>query len=123
MADMPLTPREEAYVRRIHELERTIALMAGEAQPLTKREHQLLVCIVEMTDANGVCPSYGELVAELELASKSNIHRLLGVIEKKGWIRRTHYGVRSIVVLHRPDMPDVSDPEFTLAPELVAAAQ
>jgi repressor LexA len=41
----------------------------------------------------------------LNVASKSNIHRLLGALEERGFIRRLRHRSRAIEVLKMPKTP------------------
>lgn len=87
---------------------------------------QMIIClnvINELTAATGVPPSYAEIAAELDLTSRSQIHRLVCSLEERGWISRLHGRGRSITILQQ--VPALSEPVFVLAedtagPELLA---
>lgn len=124
MPDLPMTRREVDLTRQVAELERENASIKGRLVPLTRTQRDLLAILVELKAKNGgIVPSYDELAAELGLAGKSGIARLLEQIESKGWIRRFSTRARGIYIIHRPEMPDLVDPTFSLAPDLMAAAQ
>jgi SOS-response transcriptional repressor LexA len=71
---------------------------------LTQRQRQVLDFLIDFTRANrGVSPSYDEVAAHLGFKSKSNTHRVLGDLEKRGFIRRLPNRVRAVEVLRTPD--------------------
>ncbi|MHA1598433.1 MAG: transcriptional repressor LexA, partial [Alphaproteobacteria bacterium] len=58
----------------------------------------------------GVSPSFDEMKDALGLASKSGIHRLIGGLEERGFIRRLAHRARALEVLKLPENMD-SRPE------------
>ncbi len=87
---------------------------------LTPRQRQCMQVLQELYDATGMAPSYDELCIELELASKSGVHRLMIELQRRGWIEQAYGKKRAIRILRRVPMPDFTPPEFLLAPDLLA---
>lgn len=71
---------------------------------LTQKQRELLrfLCIY-MDASEGVAPSFVEMMEAMGVASRSNIHRMLGELEYRGIIRRIPYRRRAIEILQRPD--------------------
>ncbi|WP_439471314.1 LexA family protein [Brevundimonas sp.] len=67
----------------------------------------------------GVAPSFQEIADELDLASKSAVHRLLDALQERGHIRRDRAQARSIELVSAAtsfDLTALSDAELkTLA--------
>jgi repressor LexA len=55
---------------------------------LTAKQHELLVFINQRLDQSGISPSFEEMKEALDLKSKSGVHRLIGALEERGFIRR-----------------------------------
>jgi SOS-response transcriptional repressor LexA len=55
---------------------------------LTKRQRQTLKFITSYMDKNDYAPTYDEIRAELGIASKSGINRLVLALEQRGLIVR-----------------------------------
>lgn len=70
---------------------------------LTKKQSQLLLYINEMLLKNGVCPSYEEMRQHLGLHSKSGIHRMVGALEERRFVRRLPNKARALEVLALPE--------------------
>lgn len=68
---------------------------------LTAKARELLAYIASCD----LCPTYEEMRAALGVASKSNIYRLLGQLEERGYIYRLPNRTRAIEVLRLPDKP------------------
>jgi DNA-binding MarR family transcriptional regulator len=68
---------------------------------LTPQQKRLFDFIVAKIDGEGVAPTFTDIQAHLGLKSKSGIHRMLGQLEAKGFIRRVPAKVRAIEVLRR----------------------
>src|SRR5271165_1709976 len=75
---------------------------------LTPKQKQLLLFINERIEASGVPPSFDEMKEALDLRSKSGIHRLIGALEERGFIRRLPHRARALEVLKLPD--NVAEP-------------
>ena len=75
---------------------------------LTRKQHELLMFIHERIRETGVSPSFDEMKAALDLASKSGIHRLITALEERGFIRRLAHRARALEVLKLPDQAAVT---------------
>jgi repressor LexA len=69
---------------------------------LTKKQHELLMFIDRRLAADGVSPSFEEMKEALGLKSKSGIHRLIGGLEERGFIRRLPHRARALEIVKRP---------------------
>ncbi|WND02374.1 transcriptional repressor LexA [Temperatibacter marinus] len=70
---------------------------------LTKKQNLLLMFIHEKVQENGVAPSFDEMKDALGLKSKSGIHRLVGALEERGFLRRLANRARALEVVKLPD--------------------
>ena len=70
---------------------------------LTKKQRNLLLFINEKLQENGVAPSFDEMKDALNLKSKSGIHRLIGALEERQFIRRLPNRARALEILRLPD--------------------
>lgn len=70
---------------------------------LTKKQHQLLMFIHERMQSDGVAPSFDEMKLALDLKSKSGIHRLIGALEERGFLRRLPHRARALEVVKLPE--------------------
>lgn len=66
---------------------------------LTPTQSKLLVYIEKTLTTTGVAPSYDEMREHMGLASKSNIHRIIGELVQRGRLRvmRKHRRAMEIV--------------------------
>ncbi len=87
---------------------------------LTAKQQQLLIYIKQHLEKGGVSPSFEEMKDALDLKSKSGIHRLIGALEERGFIRRLPNRARALEVLKLPD--GVAVMPAKPAPSLVAPA-
>lgn len=70
---------------------------------LTAKQKKLLEFIhAETRKSNGICPSYEEMRAHMDIKSKSGIHTMIGALENRGFISRIPNCARSIEVLRMP---------------------
>ena len=69
---------------------------------LTPKQRDLLKLIHERVQTDGVVPSYEEMREELELTSKSGVHRLVTALEERGFIRRLANKARAIEITNLP---------------------
>lgn len=76
---------------------------------LTKKQHQLLMFIHERMQSDGVAPSFDEMKLALALKSKSGIHRLIGALEERGFLRRLPHRARALEVVKLPENAAASD--------------
>lgn len=70
---------------------------------LTPKQHELLMFIHERLRESGVAPSFDEMKEALNLKSKSGIHRLIGALEDRGFIRKLPHKARAMEILRLPD--------------------
>jgi repressor LexA len=70
---------------------------------LTAKQHALLVFIHERLEASGISPSFEEMKEALDLKSKSGVHRLIGALEERGFLRRLPNRARALEVVKMPD--------------------
>lgn len=70
---------------------------------LTAKQNELLRFIHERLEANGVSPSFEEMKEALDLKSKSGVHRLIGALEERGFIRRLANRARALEVVKMPE--------------------
>ncbi|MGB5077140.1 MAG: transcriptional repressor LexA [Sphingorhabdus sp.] len=70
---------------------------------LTAKQNELLRFIHERLEASGVSPSFEEMKAALDLKSKSGVHRLIGALEERGFIRRLANRARALEVVKMPE--------------------
>ena len=86
---------------------------------LTKKQYQLLLLIRDRMNRDGVAPSFDEMKDALQLKSKSGIHRLIGSLEERGFLRRLPHKARALEVLKLPD--SASDrPASGFAPNIIS---
>ena len=70
---------------------------------LTAKQRELLLFINQRLMATGVSPSFDEMKDALRLKSKSGIHRLVGGLEERGFIRRLPHRARALEVTKLPE--------------------
>ncbi len=70
---------------------------------LTKKQLELLEFIHARLQRDGVPPSFDEMKDQLDLRSKSGIHRLITALEERGFIRRLPHRARAIEIVKLPD--------------------
>ena len=70
---------------------------------LTRKQHELLLFIQDRLAKSGVSPSFEEMKEALDLKSKSGVHRLIGALEERQFIRRLPNRARALEVLRLPD--------------------
>ena len=70
---------------------------------LTLKQRELLLFINQRLMATGVSPSFDEMKDALHLKSKSGIHRLVGGLEERGFIRRLPHRARALEVTKLPE--------------------
>jgi repressor LexA len=80
---------------------------------LTRKQHELLRFIDARLGENGISPSFEEMKEALALKSKSGVHRLIGALEERGFLRRLPNRARALEVLK---MPEVGAARATPAP-------
>ena len=70
---------------------------------LTANQQELLPFIHHRLEAGGVSPSFEEMKEALDLKSKSGVHRLIGALEERGFIRRLANRARALEVVKMPE--------------------
>ena len=70
---------------------------------LTSKQNELLRFIHERLEISGVSPSFEEMKDALALKSKSGVHRLIGALEERGFIRRLPNRARALEILQLPE--------------------
>ena len=70
---------------------------------LTRKQRDLLLFIHDKLQVNGIAPSFDEMKDALNLKSKSGIHRLIGALEERQFIRRLPNRARALEILRLPD--------------------
>jgi repressor LexA len=70
---------------------------------LTRKQHELLAFINRRLAETGVSPSFEEMKEALSLRSKSGVHRLIGALEERKFIRKLPNRARALEVLRLPD--------------------
>ena len=70
---------------------------------LTAKQYELLIFINQRLDESGISPSFEEMKEALDLKSKSGVHRLIGALEERGFIRRLANRARALEVMKMPE--------------------
>lgn len=69
---------------------------------LTRRQKQVLDCLVQFINRKGYSPSFEEIGKSLRLSSLATVHKHIETLEKKGFVRRGYNQSRSIEVVAMP---------------------
>ena len=80
---------------------------------LTAKQHELLIFINQRLDESGISPSFEEMKEALDLKSKSGVHRLIGALEERGFIRRLANRARALEVMKMPEGGNVGGNNVT----------
>ena len=70
---------------------------------LTRKQHELLLFINDRLGETGVSPSFEEMKEALDLKSKSGVHRLIGALEERQFLRRLPNRARALEVVRLPE--------------------
>jgi len=70
---------------------------------LTKKQVELLDFIRNFIKKNKISPSYDEMRNNLNLKSKSGIHRIISALEEREFIRRLPNRARAIELIRKPE--------------------
>lgn len=70
---------------------------------LTAKQHELLLFIHHRLAETGVSPSFEEMKEALDLRSKSGVHRLIGALEERQFLRRLPNRARALEVMRLPE--------------------
>ena len=92
-----LTREQNANKQSVNRFEQAEIVM------LTSKQKELLLFINDRIKTDGVSPSFDEMKAALNLASKSGIHRLIVALEERNFIRRLPNRARALEVLKLPE--------------------
>lgn len=87
---------------------------------LTPKQHELLMYIDQHLRRTGCSPSFDEMKDGLNLKSKSGIHRLIGALEERGFLRRHKHRARALEVVRMPSdllLPERAEARF--APNVI----
>ena len=86
---------------------------------LTRKQHELLVYIDQHLRRTGCSPSFEEMKEALDLKSKSGIHRLIGALQERGFLRRHKHRARALEVLRLPSDAAADRPDTGFAPNVI----
>ncbi|GHF28439.1 LexA repressor [Kordiimonas sediminis] len=89
---------------------------------LTAKQHQLLLFIHNRLQQTGISPSFDEMKDALGLKSKSGVHRLIGALEERGFIRRMANRARALEVVRLPDTNSEAKPSNVLQADFGTSA-
>ncbi len=83
---------------------------------LTSKQHELLLFIQTRLAETGVSPSFEEMKEALDLKSKSGVHRLIGALEERQFLRRLPNRARALEVMRLPEdaFPDAFPNAFPM---------
>jgi repressor LexA len=70
---------------------------------LTAKQQELLIFINDRLRETGVSPSFEEMKDALNLRSKSGVHRLIGALEERQFLRRLPNRARALEVVRLPE--------------------
>jgi len=70
---------------------------------LTRMQSRALAFIERYVAENGISPTYDEIAAEIGLASKSGVNRLVTGLEQRGRVRKLAGKARGIEIVGGPD--------------------
>ena len=87
---------------------------------LTSKQHELLRFIQARLTSTGVSPSFDEMREALDLKSKSGVHRLIGALEERSFIRRLPNRARALEVLRMPEAAVAAPASAPAARPLIA---
>ena len=77
---------------------------------LTAKQHELLLFIHDRLTETGVSPSFEEMKEALDLKSKSGVHRLIGALEERQFLRRLPNRARALEVMRLPGVSNTQSP-------------
>lgn len=70
---------------------------------LTKQQLKLFMIIDESLKKDGICPSFEEMKNLIGLKSKSGIHRLIKILEERGFIKQIPNKARALEIIKYPE--------------------
>lgn len=68
---------------------------------LTKIQHNVLKFLCEYEEEYGYVPNYQTVTDHFKWTSKTNFYRILGQLERRGYVQKSYGVVRSLKILHR----------------------
>ncbi len=74
-------------------------------------------------EASGISPSFEEMKEALDLKSKSGVHRLIGALEERGFIRRLANRARALEVVKMPEGGTTRDTNIVKLTPAVASSK
>ncbi len=77
-------------------------------QSLTQQQAKLLSYLKERISETGIAPSFEEMMAHMDLKSKSGIHRILTALQERGRIYRPFNRARNVEIIDTVDLSGVS---------------
>ena len=86
---------------------------------LTKKQVELLNYITSFIKTNKISPSYDEMRNNLNLKSKSGIHRLISALEERGFIKRLAHKARALEVIKLPETASANDIYNSFSPSVI----
>lgn len=89
---------------------------------LTPKQHELLAFIHQRLHETGISPSFDEMREALDLKSKSGVHRLIGALEEREFIRRLPNRARALEILKLPEGIEDAPPAVANDPTPVVPA-
>ena len=87
---------------------------------LTKKQLELLNFIHAHLEKTGISPSFEEMKEDLDLKSKSGIHRLVTALEERGYLRRLKNRARALEVLRLPGEEEGAKPKPSRGQNVIA---
>lgn len=90
---------------------------------LTPKQRELLAFIEQRLAQDGVSPSFDEMREAVGLKSKSGVHRLIGALVERGFLRRLPNRARALEVIRPLDEPAERAAAPTIAIPVTVAGQ
>jgi repressor LexA len=88
---------------------------------LTRQQYRLLAFIQSYVREHGYSPSYEEMRNELELKSRSGVHRLVHSLKDRGFVRVLPNLARAVEIVRLPEGPLSADPHLSVADGMSSA--
>ena len=90
---------------------------------LTAKQHELLLFIHHRLEGSGISPSFEEMKEALDLKSKSGVHRLIGALVERGFIRRLANRARALEVVKMPEGGTTRDTNIVKLTPAIASSK
>lgn len=75
---------------------------------LTEKQRDLLLLIARKMREHGVPPSFDEMRLAMGMKSKSGVHRIVKVLEERGFVHRLPHRARALEILKMPTLGDLT---------------